>query len=316
MPRTFWYHVAITCILSLGTAVLVAGRGSYEENALYRVFCVPGSALEPMAFPCLFALLGVAGLLAVRINGSTRPLSFIALYVTVLFVPFLYLATHFWIDLLAVLLLTLSMRLLIEPGSGVKPLATALLPLLAAVVLRGQLAPAALAAPLYLLAAHRGKAALVWTILFASLYAALFSLDLGATGRVWAVIPAATAGGPYATENLLALFRNSLEFQLIFGFTPFVLAAAVGLSLRGLSGDRPALFLVLSLFLLSLLLFPAAVLDPGTARLYFMMMSLYAILGANGGIRFLQDAARGPRALRWSCILAGLFLLPALISFI
>lgn len=315
MPRSFWYHSAIACILSLGTAAISAGRGASEANALYQVFRAPDSPLNPASIPCLFALLGVMALIGVRISGRLRIMSFIALYAMALFVPFISLATHFWIDLLALLLLALSMRFLLEPYRGVKTLVTALLPLFAAILLRGQLAAAALVFPLYLLAAGRRKAAIHCIFLFALPYAALLSIELGAIGRIRALIPVpSAAGGPPAIENVLALFRTSIEFQLILGFMPFVLAAAVGLSARELKHDRSALFLNLLLFLTSLLLFPAALNDPGSARLIFMMLSLFTILSANSGILMLQEAARGPRALRWSVVLAGLFLLPALIS--
>lgn len=316
MPRTFWYHVAITCILSLGTAAIVAGRGSYEENALYHLFYMPESSLSPPAFLCTFALVGVTALLGVRISGISRPMGFIALYAIVLFAPLLYLATHSWTDTLSLLVLVLSIRFLLEPDTGVKALVIPLFLLLAAIVLRGQLAAAALAFPAYLLAARRGKSTLQFIILFALSYAALFSLDLGAIDRVRAFFPPPAAGNGIAIESILALFRNSIEFQLILGFTPFVLAAAVGLTMREFTQDRSALFLILILFLISLLLFPASVSDPGTARLLYMLLSLFTILGANSGILLLAASARGPRALRWSVVLAILFLLPALASFI
>jgi hypothetical protein len=316
MPRTFWNHVIAACALGFLAALLTAGRKSYEDNALYPVFSAPGFSLSLPAILLFCIFISVIALLCMRIAGAIRPLNFIALYAAALFIPFLFLATRFWTDLLALLLFAISIRYLLE-ARGFRSMLPPLIVLLAAIIVRGQLAPGAAALCLYLLVSRGIKTALLFAALFSISYAGALLLDLGTAGRIAALLrPPSGFGEFYSVESMLALFRTSVEVQLLLAFTPFVLVSFIGLTVRETGQDRAALLLILALYLISLALFPAATSDPETARLQFMLLSLCTIVGANSGVSLLQEAAYGRRALLWSIIVGGLFLMPALISFV
>ena len=312
MPRTFWYHFAAASIISIPVTLLVTGRHSYTENALYDLFKNPGGALAPQAIPLLIALLGVVALLSIRINATARPLVFIPVYATVLFLPFLFLAIHNPTDLLALLLFVISVRSLMEQSARERDLLVSLLLLLAAILVRGELALFAFTYPLYLVAAGRRKAAFQFTILFAFIYTALAALDLGSINRIRILLGSFTTSG----AGVVSLFRNSIEVQLLLGFTPFIFAALTALTIRSSGRDRSALLLILLLPCVSLLLLPGALHDTPAARLLFMSGSLWLLLGAASGAVCLEEVAGGSGAIRWSAILVGLFFLPVLVSFV
>jgi len=323
MTKRFWYNVGFAVILFAAVSLLlsVTGRApSPNPPDTGTQTGLPWLAMVLLTVPVLYL---VARLL-LRTTGSDRSSDFLGLYAFALFLPLFPAFTHSVSDLAAVLLvLTALLDILDCDVTRKAALRSGLCLSFACLLSPSMLFIVILLLPAVALIVRSHWRRMAEFVLGALVPFAVIRAFLGLFGWMSGGPPVPILEPPgdlaswvsTAIENA-GVLRGFAETHLLLVYAAFGAAAAVAVTVRETGPSRRSI-LAATWLLLGLSVFVLVGITTKSAEgLLAPLACILLLLTANAGLSIFPSASTPEAPRRWTAPLGGLFLLPALVSFV